>query len=56
MPFSTMLLADYLTYRLAVAASWLNIVLPGALLYAGAVRPASQAAQAGGHRRDDRRQ
>ena len=34
MPFSTMLLADYLTYRLAVAVYWLNIVLLGALLYA----------------------
>lgn len=36
MPFSTMLLADYITYRLAVAVYWLNIVLLGALLYAGA--------------------
>jgi TMEM175 potassium channel family protein len=35
MPFSTMLLADYITYRLAVAVYWLNIVLLGALLYAG---------------------
>ena len=32
MPFSTMLLADYITYRLAVAVYWLNIVLLGALL------------------------
>jgi uncharacterized membrane protein len=36
MPFSTMLLADYITYRLAVGVYWLNIVLLGALLYAGA--------------------
>jgi uncharacterized membrane protein len=36
MPFSTSLLADYITYRLAVAVYWLNIVLLGALLYAGA--------------------
>jgi uncharacterized membrane protein len=36
MPFSTMLLADYITYRLAVAVYWLNIALLGALLYAGA--------------------
>jgi uncharacterized membrane protein len=36
MPFSTMLLADYITYRLAVAVYWLNIVLLGALLYASA--------------------
>jgi uncharacterized membrane protein len=35
MPFSTLLLADYITYRLAVAVYWLNIVLLGALLYAG---------------------
>jgi uncharacterized membrane protein len=35
MPFSTMLLADYITYRLAVAVYWLNIVLLGTLLYAG---------------------
>jgi uncharacterized membrane protein len=34
MPFTTMLLADYLTYRLAVAVYWVNIVLLGALLYA----------------------
>ena len=34
MPFSTMLLADYITYRLAVAVYWLNIVLLGALLQA----------------------
>lgn len=36
MPFSTMLLADYITYRLAVVVYWLNITLLGALLYAGA--------------------
>jgi uncharacterized membrane protein len=35
MPFSTTLLADYITYRLAVVVYWLNIVLLGALLYAG---------------------
>jgi uncharacterized membrane protein len=35
MPFSTMLLADYITYRLALAVYWLNIVLLGALLYVG---------------------
>jgi uncharacterized membrane protein len=42
MPFSTMLLADYITYRLAVAVYWLNIVLLGALLYA-AMRYAKRA-------------
>lgn len=36
MPFSTMLLADYITYRLAVAVYWFNIALLGWLLYAGA--------------------
>lgn len=36
MPFSTMLLADYITYRLAVAVYWLNIALLGVLLFAGA--------------------
>ena len=36
MPFSTALLADYITYRLAIAVYWLNIALLGALLYAGA--------------------
>jgi uncharacterized membrane protein len=36
MPFSTMLLADYITYQLAVAVYWLNIVLLGVLLYVGA--------------------
>lgn len=34
MPFSTMLLADYITYRLAVVVYWLNIVLLGTLLFA----------------------
>jgi uncharacterized membrane protein len=43
MPFSTMLLADDITYRPAVAVYWLNIVLLGALLYAG-VRYAKRAA------------
>lgn len=42
MPFSTMLLADYITYRLAVAVYWINIMLLGALLYAG-VRYAKRA-------------
>ena len=36
MPFSTMLLADYITCQLAVTVYWLNIALLGALLYAGA--------------------
>lgn len=35
MPFSTTLLADYITYRLAIAVYWLNIALLGALLWAG---------------------
>jgi uncharacterized membrane protein len=35
MPFSTTLLANYITYRLAVVVYWLNIVLLGAVLYAG---------------------
>jgi uncharacterized membrane protein len=35
MPFSTMLLADYITYRLALAVYWLNIALLGALPYTG---------------------
>ena len=33
-PFSTMLLADFITYRLALGIYWLNIVLLGWLLYA----------------------
>lgn len=36
MPFSTMLLADYITYRLAVAVYWLNIALLGMLMFASA--------------------
>ncbi|HEX6507616.1 MAG TPA: TMEM175 family protein [Chloroflexota bacterium] len=35
MPFSTALLAGFITYRLALLAYWLNILLPGILLYAG---------------------
>ena len=35
MPFSTTLLADYITYRLPVVVYWLNIVLLGWVLYAG---------------------
>jgi uncharacterized membrane protein len=33
-PFSTALLAAFITYRLALAIYWLNILLLGALLYA----------------------
>ena len=33
MPFSTQLLADFIAYRTALFAYWLNIFLPGALLY-----------------------
>ena len=36
MPFSTMLLADYITYRLPLVVYWLNIVVLGALLFASA--------------------
>ncbi len=35
MPFSTRLLADFVHYRAAVLVYWLNILAPGALLYAG---------------------
>lgn len=33
MPFSTALLAAFITYRIALIAYWLNIVILGALLY-----------------------
>jgi uncharacterized membrane protein len=33
MPFSTQLLAEFIAYRTALFAYWLNIFLPGALLY-----------------------
>jgi uncharacterized membrane protein len=33
MPFSTMLVADYITAQLAIVAYWLNILLLGAVLY-----------------------
>ena len=33
MPFSTALLATFITYRLAVVAYWLNIFLPGIMLF-----------------------
>jgi uncharacterized membrane protein len=35
MPFSTVLVADYITYRLAIVVYWLNIALLGAVLFAG---------------------
>jgi uncharacterized membrane protein len=35
MPFSTVLVADYITYRLAIIVYWLNIALLGAILYVG---------------------
>jgi uncharacterized membrane protein len=35
MPFSTTLVADYITYQLAIVVYWLNIALLGAMLYAG---------------------
>jgi uncharacterized membrane protein len=34
MPFSTSLLAGFITYRLALLVYWLNILLPGLMLYA----------------------
>jgi uncharacterized membrane protein len=34
LPFSSRLLGDFLTYRIAFIVYWLNIVLPGASLYA----------------------
>jgi uncharacterized membrane protein len=33
MPFSTQLLAEFFTYRTALLVYWLNIFMPGALLY-----------------------
>lgn len=33
MPFSTMLLAEFIEYRLALIAYWLNILLLGSMLY-----------------------
>jgi len=33
MPFSAQLLAEFIAYRTALFAYWLNIFLPGALLY-----------------------
>jgi uncharacterized membrane protein len=33
MPLSTRLLAEFITYRLALVVYWLNILLPGAMLY-----------------------
>jgi uncharacterized membrane protein len=35
MPFSTALLAGFITYRIALLAYWLNILLLGVALYAG---------------------
>lgn len=35
MPFSTTLVADYITYQLAIVVYWLNIALLGAVLFAG---------------------
>jgi uncharacterized membrane protein len=34
MPFSTMLVADYITSQLAIVVYWLNILLLGAVLFA----------------------
>jgi uncharacterized membrane protein len=34
-PFSTGLLAEFITYRIALVAYWLNILLLGAVLFAG---------------------
>ncbi|HEY6487808.1 MAG: TMEM175 family protein [Terracidiphilus sp.] len=33
MPFSTRLLAEFITYRLALGIYWLNIFVPGAMLF-----------------------
>ncbi len=33
MPLSTRLLAEFITYRVALGIYWLNILLPGAMLY-----------------------
>jgi TMEM175 potassium channel family protein len=35
MPFSTALVADYITYQLAIVVYWLNIALLGAILSVG---------------------
>jgi uncharacterized membrane protein len=35
MPFSTSLLAEFITYRSALLVYWVNILLPGVLLYLG---------------------
>ncbi len=35
MPFSTTLLAEFITYRTALLTYWVNILLPGMTLYAG---------------------
>jgi TMEM175 potassium channel family protein len=35
MPFSTALVADYITYQLAIVVYWLNIALLGGILYVG---------------------
>jgi uncharacterized membrane protein len=35
MPFSTTLVADYITTQLAIVVYWLNVALLGAILYAG---------------------
>jgi uncharacterized membrane protein len=42
MPFSTMLVADYITAQLAIVVYWLNILLLGAVLFAS-LRYASRA-------------
>ena len=42
MPFSTALLANNITYRLALVVYWLNIFLPGAALF-GSLRYAWRA-------------
>jgi uncharacterized membrane protein len=48
MPFSTALLAEFITFRLALAVYWLNLLLLGAMLYASL----SYAARAGLLRRE----
>lgn len=35
MPFSTRLLAEFMTYRVALLTYWLNVLLPGMVLYGG---------------------
>jgi uncharacterized membrane protein len=59
MPFSTALLAEFMTFRLALAVYWLNLLLLGAMLYAslsyaahaGLLRPEVTPAVLLGHRR-----